>query len=126
MTEPNHWILKATVFLFLSSLVFSQGTQGEAPVPSAKTPELYFYALPSKQLFSLGESVVIGLELYSRSEQPILASRLQGDEFVSFKVIGPDGKELAWQGVALIVFFAAAVATLQTHTDEGAIETQRA
>lgn len=68
---------------------------------SAKTPELYFYALPSKQLFSLGESVVIVLQLYSRSEQPILVSRLQGDEFVSFKVIGPNGEEVARQGEAL-------------------------
>ena len=68
---------------------------------SAKTPELYFYALPSKQLFSLGESVVIVLQLYSRSEQPILVSRLQRDEFVSFKVIGPDGKEVARQSEAL-------------------------
>ena len=98
MTKPNHWVLKATVFLFLSFLVFSQGTQGETPVTSAKTPELYFYALPSKQLFSLGESVVVVLQLYSRSEQPILASRLLGDEFVSFKVIGPDGNEVPWKG----------------------------
>jgi len=64
----------------------------------AKTPELYFYTLPSKQLFSLGESVGIVLQLYSRSEQPILVSRLQGDEFVSFKVVGPDGNEVPWQG----------------------------
>lgn len=65
---------------------------------SAKNPELYSNVLPSKQLFSMGENVVIVLELYSRSEQPILVSRLQGDEFVSFKVIGPDGNEVPRQG----------------------------
>jgi hypothetical protein len=46
----------------------------------------------------LGEPVRIVLQLYSRSEQPILVSRLQGNEFVSFKVIGPDGNEVLWQG----------------------------
>jgi hypothetical protein len=100
MRKPNRWIVKASVFLLSYSLVSSQRTWGQAPVTLAKTPELYFYTLPSKQLFSLGESVVIVLQLYSRSEQPILVSRLQGDEFVSFKVIGPDGNEVPWQGEA--------------------------
>jgi hypothetical protein len=77
---------------------FSQGTWGQAQEVSAKTPELYFYTRPSKQLFLLGEPVVIGLQLYSRSEQPILVSRLQGAEFVSFKVTGPDGNEVPWLG----------------------------
>jgi hypothetical protein len=98
MTNPNHWIVKASVFLFLSSLVSSQATWGQAPVASATTPELYFWAAPSKQLFSLGETVVIVLRLYSRNENPILVSRLQGDEFVSFKVFGPEGNEVPWQG----------------------------
>jgi hypothetical protein len=98
MTKPNHWIVKASVFLFSSSLVCSQGTWGQAPVGSATTPELYFYALPSKQLFWRGETVVIELQLYSRSEQPLLVSRMLGDEFVSFKVIEPDGNEVQWQG----------------------------
>jgi hypothetical protein len=99
--KPNRWIVQVSVFLFSLFGVSSRGTWGQAPVTSAKTPELYFYALPSKQLFSLGESVVIVLQLYSRSEQPILVSRLQGDEFVSFKVIGPDGQEVARQSEAL-------------------------
>jgi hypothetical protein len=99
--KPNRWIVQVSVFLFSLFGVSSRGTWGQAPVTSAKTPELYFYALPSKQLFSLGERVVIVLQLYSRSEQPILVSRLQGDEFVSFKVIGPDGKEVARQSEAL-------------------------
>jgi len=69
-------------------------------VTSAKTPELYFYTLLSKQLFSRGETVVIELQLYSRSEQPLLVNRMLGDEFVSFKVIGPDGNEVPSQGEA--------------------------
>jgi hypothetical protein len=64
---------------------------------SATTPELYLWASPSKQLFSLGETVVIVLRLYSRNEHPILVSRLLGEEFVSFKVIGPDGNEVPWK-----------------------------
>jgi hypothetical protein len=98
MTNPNHWIVKASVFLFLLPLVSEQGARAQAPVESATTPELYFYAVPSKQLFWRGEAVVIELQLYSRSEQALLVSRLLGDEFVSFKVIGPDGNEVPWQG----------------------------
>jgi hypothetical protein len=98
MTKPKHWIMKASVFLFSSSLVLAQGMRGQAPAESATTPELYFYALPSKQLFSRGETVVIELQLYSRSEQSLLVSRMLGDEFVSFKVIGPDDNEVRWQG----------------------------
>jgi hypothetical protein len=104
MTKPNHWIVKASVFLFVSSLVCSQGTWGQAPVESATTPELYFHALPSKQLFWRGEAVVIVLQLYSRSEQALLVSRMLGDEFVSFKVIGPDGNEVPRQGEARASF----------------------
>jgi hypothetical protein len=100
MSKPSRWIVKALVFLFLSSLVSSQGTWGQAPVGAAKTPELYFWTASSKQLFSQGETVAIGLKLYSRSEQPILVSRLLGDNFVSFKLIGPDGNEVPWQGDA--------------------------
>ena len=100
MAKPNHWIVKASVFMFSSSLVSPQGTWGQALVVSATAPELYFGAAPSKQLFSLGEPVQMVLRLYSRSEQPILVSRLQGDEFVSFRLIGPDGNEILWQSEA--------------------------
>lgn len=98
MRKPNRWIVRASVFLSLCSLVCSQGTWGQAPVESATTPELYLYALPTKQLFWRGDTVVIELQLYSRLEQPLLVSRMLGDEFVSFKVIGPDGNEVPWQG----------------------------
>jgi len=102
MRKPNHWIVKTAVFLFSSSLIYSQDTRGQAPSESATTPELYFWAAPSKQLFSLGETVAIVLRLYSRWEQPILVSRLQDNEFVSFKVVGPDGNEVPWHGEARV------------------------
>jgi len=82
------------------SLGRSRDNPNRAPEVSAKTPELYFFTRPSKQLFWTGEPVVIGLELYSRLEQPVLVSRLQGNEFVILKVVGPDGNEVPWQGKA--------------------------
>jgi len=98
MRKPNRWVLNASVFLLSYTLASVQGTWGQAPVVLATTPELYFGTDLSRQLFSLGEPVVIVLQLYSRSEQPILVSRLWGDEFVSFKLVGPDGNEVPWQG----------------------------
>ena len=100
MTKTNRWIVKASVFLLSYSMVSSRGTWGQAPAAPATSAELYFYTLPSKQLFSFGEAVVIVLQLYSRSEQPFLVSRALGDEFVSFKAIGPDGNEVPWQSEA--------------------------
>jgi hypothetical protein len=100
MRKPNRRIVKASLFLLLCFFASAQGTWGQAPTMSATTPELYFWTDRSKQLFSLGEPVVIVLQLYSRSEQPILVSRLWGDEFVTFKLIGPDGNEVPWQGEA--------------------------
>ena len=100
MTKPNRWIVKASVFLLSYSLVSSRGTWGQAPAAPAASAELYFCTLPSKQLFSFGETVVIVLQLYSRSEKPFLVSRALGDEFASFKAIGPDGNEVPWQSEA--------------------------
>ena len=104
----KHAVLAAVVVLsfvfailrnrYSAPTVAQAKTLDQAPVTSARTPELYFNILPSKQLFSLGETVVVGLELYSRSEEPILVSRLKDDNFVSFKVIGPDGNEVPWRG----------------------------
>jgi hypothetical protein len=95
ISKPNRWILKASALLSSCSLISSQGMWGQAP---AKTPELYFYSSPTKQLFSLGEIVVTDLEFWSRSEQPLYVSRLQNGAFVTFKVTGPDGHEVPWQG----------------------------
>jgi hypothetical protein len=97
MIKPNRWIVLVSVFRCLLFVV-SQGMWGQAPVTSAKTPELYFSAHPTKQLFSLGENVVTDLEFWSRSEQPLYVSRLQNGAFVTFKVTGPDGHEVSWQG----------------------------
>lgn len=74
MSKLNRLIVKASVFAPSSLLALSEGTWGQAQEVSAKTPELYFYTRPSKQLFWLGEPIVRGLQLYSRSEQPILVS----------------------------------------------------
>jgi hypothetical protein len=100
MSKPIRWIVKSSAFLFLSFLVSSLGMWGQAPAVSAATPELYFWANPSKQLYSLGDKVEITLRLNGQSEQPLLVSRFLGDEFVSFKLIGPDGNEVPWQGEA--------------------------
>jgi hypothetical protein len=59
---------------------------------------LVFEALPSRQLLERGEAVVFVLYLRNLSEGPIFVSRLTGDEFVDFSVIGPDGKEVPWRG----------------------------
>jgi hypothetical protein len=102
MCKPNRWIVKASMLLLSYSLAASQDTWSQAPITSAKTPELYFWINHSKQFFPLGEPIVIVLQLYSRSEQPILVSRLWSDEFVTFKLIGPDGNELSWLGEARV------------------------
>jgi hypothetical protein len=41
MAKPNQWIVKASVFLFLLSLVSAQGARAQARVDSATTPELF-------------------------------------------------------------------------------------
>jgi hypothetical protein len=94
MDKPIRAIVKAVVVVFWSSLASMQAVWGHA---QAKTPELYFYSSPTKQLFSLGENVVTNLEFWSRSEQPLYVSRLQNGAFVTFKVTGPDGHEIPWQ-----------------------------
>jgi hypothetical protein len=96
----NRWMVKASVCLISLSLGCSRDKPSRTAVASTPTPEIYFSIRPSKQLFWMGEPVAFGLELYSRLEQPILVSRLQGNEFVSFKVVGPDGSEVPWQGKA--------------------------
>lgn len=98
MPKPNRWIVKAAVFLLLHCLATVQDAFGQSTVTSTKTPELYFYTFPSKQLFWGGETVAIVFQLYSRSEQPLLVNRGLGDEFVKVKVIGPDGNEVPLEG----------------------------
>lgn len=95
MEIPTSTVVKTAVVVFWSFLASMQAVLGQAP---AKTPELYFNSLPTKQLFSFGENVVIGLEFWSRSEQPLYVNRLQKGAFVTFKVIGPDGHAVPWHG----------------------------
>ena len=102
MDKPARAIVKAAIVVFWSSLASMQGVWSQAPTASAKTPELYFHSSPTKQLFSLDENVVTVLQLYSRAEQSLLVSRLQNGEFVRFRVTGPDGHEVPWQGGARV------------------------
>jgi hypothetical protein len=53
---------------------------------------------PQTQLFAQNEPVVLVLSIYNSSEEPIFVSRLKTDEFVDFKIIGPDGKEVPRRG----------------------------
>src|SRR5579863_4836623 len=98
MNRSNRWLVNTSVFAHVSFCALTLGARVQATEVPAKTPELYFWTDHSRQLFSLGKPVVIVLQLYSRSEQPILVSRLWGDEFVSFKLTSPDGNEVPWQG----------------------------
>lgn len=98
MTRPNRCFARISPFLFLSSLTLASGARGQAPAIPATPPVLVFEALPSRQLLARGEAVVLVLHLRNRSEGPIFVSRLTGDEFVDFSVIGPDGKEVPWRG----------------------------
>jgi hypothetical protein len=97
MTRPNHRFVRVSVFLvFFFSLVLSSGASGQAP--SKTPPGLVLEALPSRQLLARGEAVVLVLYLRNLSEGPIFVSRLTGDEFVDFSVVGPDGNEVPWWG----------------------------
>ncbi|HXX18982.1 MAG TPA: hypothetical protein VEJ46_06235 [Candidatus Acidoferrum sp.] len=42
------------------------------------------------------------LSIYNWSDKPIFVGRLNDDEFVDFEVIGPDGRDVPWQGKARI------------------------
>ncbi len=95
MHNPTPTVVKTAIVVFWSFLASMQAVRCQAP---AKTPELYFNTSPTKQLFSLGETVIIGLEFWSRSEQPLYVSRLQNGAFLTFKVKGPDGHAVPWHG----------------------------
>jgi hypothetical protein len=98
MIRPNCWFAKASLVLLSSSLALASGKRGQAPAMPATPPVLVFEALPSRQLFTRREAVVLVLYLRNRSEEPLFVSRLKGDEFVDFNVTGPDGKEVPLQG----------------------------
>jgi hypothetical protein len=97
MTRPNRW-LKTSLFLLFSSSILGSCALGQGPAAPVTPPALFFNAIPAKQFLERGEAVVFALEIYNGSEQPILVSRLKGDELVKFNVIGPDGKDVPLQG----------------------------
>jgi len=98
MTSPKRWFVRSSLFPWFSFLVLAPVAFGQNPETSATRPALFFNATPAKQLLTRGEGVVFTLEIYNGSEEPILVSRLKGNELVKFSVIGPDGKEVPWQG----------------------------
>ena len=98
MTGLNRCFARTFLFLLSYSSVLACGVQGQAPAISAPSPVLVFEALPSKQLLALGEPVVLVLYLRNESEEPIFVSLLKNHEFVDFNIVGPDGKEVPWQG----------------------------
>jgi len=98
MRKLASWTVLVSVLSL--SLGCSRDKPNRASAVPASAPELYLYTNPTKQLFWIGEPVAIGLELYSRSEQPLLVGGLQDDDFVNFKVVGPDGNEVPWKGKA--------------------------
>ena len=100
MVRSNRWFATPPLFL-LTSLVLANGMRGQA-LAAPETPcTLCFSALPEKQLFVQGEPVILVMSIYNWSAKPaapVFVSSLKGDEFVDLKVIGPDGKEVPWQG----------------------------
>jgi len=98
MIGSNWWFLKTALILPFSFLVLASSTFGQAQARPATAPVLVFEALPSRQLLTRGEDIVLVLYLRNLSEKPIFVSRLKGDEFVDFSIIGPDGKEVPWHG----------------------------
>ncbi len=89
-------ILRAAVVVGIwFSLAFQAAGWGQA---LEKTQDLGFSCSLSKQFYSRGESVVANLEFWSMSAQPLYVSRLQEGKFVTFSVLGPDGKGIPWQG----------------------------
>lgn len=94
---------------------------GQAPdPPDSECDALCFSARPERQLFKLGDPVIVVLSIYTRSAKPIFVSRLTDDEFVKVSLIGPDGKELLPQGNGRISSRAYApsdFATLETYKE---------
>ncbi len=75
---------------------------GQAPARFATTPELYgFMVAPSKQFYSLGETVAsCRCALTVNRNRRLLVNRRWGEEFVRFRLLGPDGNEVPWQSKA--------------------------
>ena len=91
--------MKITFKCLLLSLLDFTSTMGQVPAGEpVKRPALVYRANPTKQLFARGEAVVFAVSIRNESADSIFVSRLLDDEFVDFKVYGPNGKEVAWRG----------------------------
>lgn len=102
MTRSSRWLAGTSLFL-LSSLVLANGMQGQVPATPTTPCALCFWARPQTQLFAHGEPVILKLSIYNSSAEPMFVSRLRVDEFVDFKILGPDGKEVPWRSNGRIV-----------------------
>jgi len=66
---------------------------------AAGSQELGFTAKPVKPVFRIGEDVVFRFRLKNRSSKRVFVSRYMSvGDFVTFKLTGPDGKDVPWQG----------------------------
>jgi hypothetical protein len=100
MAGSKRWFATSSVFL-LSFLILASDARGQTPEAPETPCTLCFWVRPERQLYADGEPVVLVLSIYNWSAkpaEPIFVSRLEGDEFVDLNVIGPDGKEVPWQG----------------------------
>jgi hypothetical protein len=94
----NHCLVKAPLLLLISSLSVAGNTLRQVPVRKATPPALVFEARPARPLFRRGDVVVLVLSIRNESAGLIFVSRLTDEEFVDFKINGPDGKEVPWRG----------------------------
>jgi hypothetical protein len=91
-------VFTATLLSLLSSVILAISAHGQTTAARTANCVLCFSADPQTQLYAQGEPVVLVLSIYNWSEESIFVSRLKTDEFVDFKIIGPDGKEVPWRG----------------------------
>jgi hypothetical protein len=94
----NRFLTKKPLFLLFASLAFAGATEAQAPAKPSILRALAFEARPTKRLFTQGEAVVFVLSIRNQSPEPIFVSRLTEDEFVDFRISGPDGKAVPWRG----------------------------
>jgi hypothetical protein len=85
-------ILLYLLFFFLVFRLVALANQHTQP------SSLTFEATPEKHIFKQGEDIVLAFSIISNSTEPVFVSRLTNEDFVDVELMGPDGKEVAWQG----------------------------
>jgi hypothetical protein len=97
MTRQDGLFIRTVLLLLSCFPVLSISARGQALAGPQAEPEVAFWVVPAEQLLRLDEPVVLVISLYNSSERPLFVNNLQHDDFVDFKVIGPDGEEVPWQ-----------------------------